>query len=113
MLPMPFAGTFNPAIRGERKSFSIDFANDLPAGDAIASVSTALEVFHGVDPNVELLFAPGPPAISGSVVTQVLGFGPGFQPGPDLPLDGDGGHHRRIDADFVRPHPGQRGGVRA
>jgi hypothetical protein len=79
---MPFAGTFNPAIPGETKSFSIDFVNDIAAGDAIDRATGTLAVFYGSDPNAAELVAPGPPAISGSVVTQILGYGPtGFQPG--------------------------------
>ena len=77
---MPFAGTFAPAIHGEMKSFSIDFAADLSPGDTLASATAAFSVFYGVDPNVAQLVVP-PPAIAGSIVSQVLGFGPGFQPG--------------------------------
>jgi hypothetical protein len=75
---MAFAGTFKAAIPGERKAFSIDFVNDLAAGDAIASVSTALTVFFGADASVASLKV-SLPAVNGSVVSQ--GFGPGFQPG--------------------------------
>jgi hypothetical protein len=81
---MPFAGTFAPAIPGETKSFSIDFVNDLAAGDSLISATSRLECLFGVDPNVSLLLAPGPPAINGTLVTQVAGnsiYPRGFQPG--------------------------------
>jgi hypothetical protein len=79
---MPFAGTFNAVLPGETRPFSIDFINDIAAGDTIASASATIESFYGVDENVALLPAPGPPGIVGTTVIQTLGFGPyGFQPG--------------------------------
>jgi hypothetical protein len=81
---MPFAGTFAPAIPGETKSFSIDFVNDLAAGDSLISATATLDCFYGSDPNVGLLLAPGPPAIRGTAVSQVAGntiYERGFQPG--------------------------------
>jgi hypothetical protein len=77
---MPFAGTFDPAIPSEQKAFSIDFVNDLAAGDSIVSATATVAVFYGQDVNVAQLVIP-PPAINGTIVTQVLGLGPGFQPG--------------------------------
>jgi hypothetical protein len=75
---MPFAGTFAPALVGEMKGFRIDFVNDIAAGDTLQSATATLECFYGSDPNAAGLVAPGPPRISGTLVSQMLGWGPGF-----------------------------------
>jgi hypothetical protein len=61
---MPFAGTFNPAIPGETKSFSIDFVNDIAAGDAIDRATGTLAVFYGSDRSSLKFLATAPPDFS-------------------------------------------------
>jgi hypothetical protein len=69
------------ATPGETDFYSIDFARDIPTGDVITSVSTALTVHYGTDaaPSSSII---GPPTYAGSVVTQIIGgaYPAGLQP---------------------------------
>jgi hypothetical protein len=77
---MPFAGTFDPILPGECKTYSIDFVNDIGAGDSLQSATATLDVFYGSDPNAASLIS-GHPAISGTTAVQMVGGGASAQPG--------------------------------
>ncbi|WP_294538118.1 hypothetical protein [uncultured Rhodoblastus sp.] len=69
---MPFAGDFLPPVSpGEALSFSMDFVKQIATGDSLVTVSTTLTVHSGTDALVASRLV-GNPAISGTVVSQVL-----------------------------------------
>lgn len=77
-LSMPFAGTFSPVTTVERLPLTIDFTNQLKAGDALSGTPTVTIAAHtGVDPSASGLLW-GNPALSGNKVTQWAG--PGWAP---------------------------------
>ena len=79
---MPFAGTaYPPTTPSELQPFSLDFTPQME-NDSIASVSTALTVAVGSDPNASDWLV-STPAVVGNVVTQEIGgvMPGGLQPG--------------------------------
>ena len=69
---MPFAGDFLPPVSpGEALTFSMDFAKQLPKGDALVAASTLLIVHSGIDALVATRLV-GNPVIAGTIVSQVL-----------------------------------------
>lgn len=65
-----FIGDYSTMAPTESEYLSIDFVNDLPTGDSIASVSSVtLSVVSGTDltPNSHLVGSPG---VSGTTVSQ-------------------------------------------
>ncbi len=78
-LTMPFVGDWSDVDSGERVPLSIDFAAQLPQGDTITGTPTVVvAAYFGADPNAAAL-AYGPPALSGTIVTQFVGTA--FVPG--------------------------------
>jgi hypothetical protein len=77
-----FVGDFSTVSPGDIKTFSIDFAAQLGAGETISSVSGAVSVTSGspADPNAASL-PVGAASKAGTVVSQMLGASSGFQPG--------------------------------
>lgn len=64
-------GNFTPMNPGESEVFGLDFALDLPAGDAMGTGTpvVTLLVLTGVDPDSEGRL-DGDPEVSGTVVSQ-------------------------------------------
>ena len=78
---MASVGDFSPVNPGETKTFSIDFAAQLAAGDSIVSCSGSVAAYFGTDANAATI-ALAPASKSGSVVLQSLGgVSQGFQAG--------------------------------